>query len=73
MHALLTTAARKAWTGAAVSFLSPLGVLLAATDEPLSTRSVLASLVAGVIGGLGVYGTTNTTQPGTGRTEEDAR
>ena len=68
MHTLLTTAARKAWTGAAVSALAPLGVLLAATDEPLTLRSVAASLLSGLIGGLGVYGTTN--KPATGQTQE---
>lgn len=70
MGALLTTAARKAWTGAAVSFLSPLAVLLTATDEPLTGRSVAAAVVTGVIGGLGVYGTTN--KPASGQ-EESAR
>lgn len=55
----LTARARKAWTGAGIAFLGPLVVLLAATEEPLTVRSVLASVVSGLSGGLGVFYTVN--------------
>lgn len=56
---LFTSQARKAWVGALISGLAPLSVLLLATDEPLTLRSVLASVVSGIIGGLSVYNTPN--------------
>jgi hypothetical protein len=59
MITVLSTAARKAWVGAAISFLGPLGVLLAATNEPLSVRAVLTAVVSGLIGGLSVFYTRN--------------
>lgn len=64
MGALFTSAARKAWTGAAVAFLGPLLTLLLATDQDLDWRSVVAAVVSGLVGGLGVYQTTN--EPPTG-------
>ncbi len=56
---LFTTRSAKAWTGAAVAFLGPLLVLLQA-EVDLDLRSVLAAVVSGLVGGLGVYGTPNT-------------
>jgi uncharacterized protein (DUF2062 family) len=63
MTALFTSQARKAWVGALISGLAPLSVLLLATAEPLTLRSVLASVVSGIIGGLSVYNTPNAKAP----------
>jgi len=41
--------ARKAGAAGVVAFLTPLGVLLGATDQPITVRTVVASAVAGVI------------------------
>jgi hypothetical protein len=54
---------RKAIVAFLLAFLGPIGVLLAATDQELNVRNVLASLVAGVIAGLATYFTTNAQPP----------
>ncbi len=53
-----TGEANKALVGAAVAFLGPLLVLLQA-EVDLSLRSVLASVVSGLVAGLSVYATRN--------------
>lgn len=46
---------RKAIAAFLLAFLGPIGVLLTATDQELNVRNGLASLVAGLIAGLGTY------------------
>lgn len=57
---------RKAIAAFLLAFLGPLGVLLAATDEPLDWRKAAAAFVAGVIAGLGTYLVPNATPPADG-------
>jgi len=56
--ALLTTA-RKASNAAILAFLSP-PVALVVSDQPLTFRVVLASVLLGLIAGLSTYETSNT-------------
>ncbi|TFV83172.1 hypothetical protein [Blastococcus sp. CT_GayMR16] len=58
MIALLTTA-RKATLSALAAFLSPPTALLL-SDQPITWRVMLASLLVGALAGLGVYETGNT-------------
>lgn len=58
MITLLTTA-RKATVSAVIAFLSPPTALIV-SDQPLSARVFLASLLVGLIGGLSTYEVGNT-------------
>jgi hypothetical protein len=59
VNQILTSAARKAWAGFLLTALSPVAVLLTATDQPLTGRTLVAAVVSGVVGGLGVFYTRN--------------
>jgi drug/metabolite transporter (DMT)-like permease len=52
------TTSRKATVGGLITFLSPLYVLLQ-SGEDITWRAVLASVVAGVLGFLGVWAPSN--------------
>jgi hypothetical protein len=56
---LFTRAAQKAWAAAVIAGLGPILVLLTSTDEPITWRNALASVIAGVVTGLGVFATPN--------------
>lgn len=55
----------KAWVAAVVSFLAPIGALLAGS-EVITWRTFAAAGVAGIVGGVSVYATGNAL-PATGR------
>lgn len=50
---------RKALVAAGIGFLTPISVVLAATDQPLDWRVAASSVVAGLISGAGVWLTRN--------------
>lgn len=53
------TTARKATAGGLAAFLGPLAALYLSTAD-ITARGVVAAVLTGVIGGLGVYSTGNT-------------
>ena len=52
---LLTSQARKAWVSGFLAFIGPIMVLLTATSTDLTWRTVLGSVVAGLVALVGTF------------------
>lgn len=50
---------RKAIAAFLLAFLGPIGVVLAATDQPLDWRVVVSAVISGLVAGLTTYAVPN--------------
>lgn len=55
MSVVFSQSALKAWAGGGIALLTPLSILLLTTDQPLTVRTIIASIISGGIGFFAVY------------------